>query len=81
MSLLSPQLTKLLDPIGFHEEVTRVYSVSESMTLEFAYNEVERSHFIICGRPRYVGGFESFKRAYSRYNGKGQKWGSNREVE
>jgi hypothetical protein len=67
MSLLSNQLSEILTPTGFYNNVKQLTPV---LTVEQAYDEVEKSHIAITGRPRYPGGFSSFDRVKKRYDQK-----------
>ncbi|GAB4001544.1 hypothetical protein GCM10028807_57950 [Spirosoma daeguense] len=67
MALLNNQLSEILTPTGFYRNVKEL---TPTLTVEQAYEEVERSHIAICGKPRYPGGFSSFDRVKKRYDQK-----------
>lgn len=66
MALLNSELSEILTPIGFYKNVKLL---TPTLTVEQAYEEVERTHEAISGRRRYRD-FNSFDTVKKRYDQK-----------
>lgn len=64
MSLLTPYLSQILEPRGFYNAVVDLTPI---LTIEQAYEEVERSHEAVCNKRRYKD-VDSFRRIKKRYD-------------